>query len=118
MVNAATYGLFMLRRTTVWLKHPRLGRAGTWLGAPMRLVAPFLQRPLSKVLLLGVEVAMEYLLGLTSSPYVQWLQVGGGGRGGAWLRTYGLWRAQISRSEPPAAGGVRSSALSAATVPC
>jgi hypothetical protein len=76
VVNMATYGLFVVRRASVWLMHPRLGRVGRLLSAPLRLVAAALQRPLNKVLLLGVEVAMEYLMGLTSSPYVQWLQVG------------------------------------------
>lgn len=74
MVNAATYGLFMVRRAIVALTNPRLGRFGRALGAPLRLLASVLQRPLNMVLLLGVEVAMEYLLGLTASPYVQWLQ--------------------------------------------
>lgn len=71
----ATYGLFVVRRASVWLLHPRLGVFGRIAGAPLRLVASALQRPLNKVLLLGVEVAMEYLMGLTASPYVQWLQV-------------------------------------------
>jgi hypothetical protein len=78
----ATYGLFLVRRAAVWLMHPRLGRAGRVIGLPLRILASALQRPLNKVLLLGVEVAMEYLMGLTSSPYVQWLQVGGGVGGG------------------------------------
>jgi hypothetical protein len=30
---------------------------------------------LLQVLLSSVEVAMEYLMGLTTSPYVEWLQV-------------------------------------------
>ncbi|KAI8472713.1 MAG: Sodium/hydrogen exchanger family-domain-containing protein [Monoraphidium minutum] len=74
VVNTATYGLFLVRRASVWLMHPRLGRGGRLLSAPLRLLAAFLQRPLNKVLLLGVEVGMEYLLSLTASPYVQWLQ--------------------------------------------
>lgn len=81
VVNAATYGLFVVRRANVWLVHPQLGKVGRILGLPLRLLASALQRPLNKVLVLGVEVAMEYLLGLTSSPYVQWLQVGGGQAG-------------------------------------
>ena len=91
----ATYGLFAVRRAAVALTSPRLGRFGRVLGTPLRLVASALQRPLNRVLLLGVEVAMEYLLGLTASPYVQWLKVSGHRGSGAGRRIGRRWAAPL-----------------------
>lgn len=77
----STRALFLLRRTSVGLSG--LGWAGRLAAGWLRLAAAAVQRPLNQLLLLSVEVAMEYLMGLTNSPYVVWMKVRGGG-GGEW----------------------------------
>eukprot|EP00878_Enallax_costatus_P024415 GHUV01026053.1.p1 GENE.GHUV01026053.1~~GHUV01026053.1.p1 ORF type:complete len:446 (+),score=124.99 GHUV01026053.1:140-1339(+) len=74
LVRVITYALFLVRQAAIWLVS--LGQFGSWMAWPLRLVASVLQRPLNNVLLASVEVAMEYLMGLTTSPYVEWLQEG------------------------------------------
>jgi hypothetical protein len=76
LVSAITYCLFLVRRAAV--AATGLGRVGTAVAKVLRLFAAVLQRPLNQVLLLSVEVSMEYLMGLTNSPYVLWLKVSGG----------------------------------------
>lgn len=79
IIGSTTSGLFMIRRAAVAIMRPSLGRVGRLLAAPLKLAASMLQVPLNKVLLLTVETAMEYVMGLTNSPYVQWLQVSSAG---------------------------------------
>ncbi|KAF6264741.1 hypothetical protein COO60DRAFT_18214 [Scenedesmus sp. NREL 46B-D3] len=74
LLRVLTVCLFVCRRASVRL-HAN-GTAGRWLAYPPRVAARMLQRPLNQVLLSSVEVAMEYLMGLTTSPYVEMLQEG------------------------------------------
>ncbi|WIA16848.1 hypothetical protein OEZ85_013781 [Tetradesmus obliquus] len=74
LLRVLTMCLFACRRGAVGLH--TIGAAGRWLSYPLRVLARMLQRPLNQVLLSSVEVAMEYLMGLTTSPYVEWLQEG------------------------------------------
>eukprot|EP00882_Tetradesmus_deserticola_P034034 GHRQ01038931.1.p1 GENE.GHRQ01038931.1~~GHRQ01038931.1.p1 ORF type:complete len:508 (+),score=242.21 GHRQ01038931.1:112-1524(+) len=72
LLRVLTMCLFVCRRASVRMYAQ--GSLGRWLAYLPRVAAQMLQRPLNQVLLSSVEVAMEYLMGLTTSPYVEWLQ--------------------------------------------
>ncbi|KAK9789036.1 hypothetical protein WJX73_003859 [Symbiochloris irregularis] len=80
VVHYLAHGVFLLRRANMKLRQRNKGGWKWWewikrhLALPFQLLIRLVHWQLSKLMLLGLEVAMEYMLALLHSPQVQLLR--------------------------------------------